>query len=167
MRKIFTEDEVNLDSLQAHFLDSGFTIENPKNSSFGVRSVDGLYIVIRLDEQKKYVGFYCYFDLDKKRSHLDKLLLVQRYNYDLFLACFSLGKDENDLVVSYVMSYELGLIAGQMMHVFRRFSGLLDSLIQHENEDKFIVFGHPDENAEDATSETEVPVTIPNGDLLQ
>jgi hypothetical protein len=52
MRKIFTEDEVNLDSLQAHFLDSGFTIENPKNSSFGVRSVDGLYIVIRLDEQK-------------------------------------------------------------------------------------------------------------------
>jgi hypothetical protein len=70
---------------------------------------------------KKYVGFYCYFDLDKKRSHLDKLLLVQRYNYDLFLACFSLGKDENDLVVSYVMSYELGLIAGQMMHVFRRF----------------------------------------------
>jgi hypothetical protein len=31
MRKIFTEDEVNLDSLQAHFLDSGFTIENPKN----------------------------------------------------------------------------------------------------------------------------------------
>jgi hypothetical protein len=48
---------VNLDSLQAHFLDSGFTIENPKNSSFGVRSVDGLYIVIRLDEQKSMLAF--------------------------------------------------------------------------------------------------------------
>jgi hypothetical protein len=167
MRKIFTEDEVNLDSLQAHFLNSGLNIENPKNTSFGVRSVDGLYIVIRLDEQKKYVGFYCYFDLDKKRSHLDKLLLVQRYNYDLFLACFSLGKDENDLVVSYVMSYELGLIAGQMMHVFRRFSGLLDSLVQHENKDNFIVFGQPDENTGDALSETEVSLTIPSGDTLQ
>ena len=156
MKKIFTEDEVTLTALQAHFLDSGFNVENPKETGFGVRSRNGLYIVIRIDEQRKYVGFYCYFDLDDKRSELDKLLLIQRYNYNIFLACFSLGKNAEDLIVSYVMSYELGLIAGQLMHVFRRFSGLLDNLVEDENEDKFIIFGKSDEERQESTASIDV-----------
>jgi hypothetical protein len=159
MKKIFTEDEVTLSALQAHFLNSGFHVENPKETGFGVRSRNGLYIVIRIDEQRKYLGFYCYFDLDDKRSELDKLLLIQRYNYDIFLACFSLGKNAEDLIVSYVMSYELGLIAGQLMHVFRRFSGLLDNLVEDENDDKFIVFGKSEEEHQELTTSLEVSST--------
>lgn len=146
MKKIFTEDEVNLTTLQTHFLDSGFHIENHRDNGFGVRSRNGLYILIRVDEKRKYVSFHCYFGLDDKRSELDKLLLIQRYNYDIFLASFSLGKNAEDLIVSYVMSYEMGLIAGQLMHVFRRFSGLLDNIVEDKNDDKFIVFGRPEED---------------------
>lgn len=159
MKKIFTEDEVTLSALQTHFLDSGFHVENTKENGFGVRSRNGLYIVIRIDKQRKYVGFYCYFDLDNQRSELDKLLLIQRYNYDIFLASFALGKNAEDLLVSYVMSYELGLIAGQLMHVFRRFSGLLDNLVEDENDDKFIVFGKSEEEHQELTTSLEVSST--------
>lgn len=159
MKTIFTEEEVNLDVLQDHFLNSGFQVENRKEFSFGIRSRNGLYISFRIDKKRNYIGFNCYFDLDQQRSELDKLLLVQRYNYNFFLASFSLGNDENELIASYFMSYELGLIAGQMMHVFRRFSSLLDSLIEKENEDKLIVLGHDEVEQEIANDDVKI---IPN-----
>ena len=163
MTKIFTEDEIPLGAMQAHFLDSGLNIENVKEKTFGVRSINGLYITVRIDEERKYLRFSCYFDLDKSRSHMDRLLLIQRYTFELFLANFSLDKD-SDLVVSYVMSYEMGLIVGQMMHVFRRFARLLDLIIEQENDDKFIVFEEPnstdDATLEETTSEEALSIGV-------
>lgn len=156
MEKIWSEDEVTSETLQAHFINSGLSVERASEKSFGARSKNGLYIVVRIDDDRHYLRFNCYFDLDKTRSHLEKLVLVQRYNYDIFFANFSLGKNNGDLIVSYVMSFEMGLIAGQMMHVFRRFSRLLDNLIAEENEDNFIVIGGSDDDITPAiTTESE------------
>ncbi len=154
MAKIWSEDEVTNEALQTHFIDSGLSVERTNEKSFGVRSNNGLYIVIRIDDDRHYLSFNCYFDLDKTRSQLEKLVLVQRYNYDLFLANYALGNNSDDLIVSYAMSFEMGLIAGQMMHVFRRFSRLLDNLIAKENKDNFIVIGGSDDDATPAATES-------------
>ena len=64
--------------------------------------------------------------------------MAQRLNNELFLPNFTLGC-EDDLIVDYPISYEFGLIQKQFMHVFRRFSSLVDALISEHNKDDFIV----------------------------
>ena len=167
MQKIWTEDDVNMPTLQQHFADSGLDVLNAIDTRFGVYSGDGLYIAIRLDPQKKYLRFSCSLALDANRSHVDQLQRMQRYNHDIFLARFSLINDRHQLLVSYVMSYQSGLIPGQMMHVFRRFSDVLDLVVDTKNEDHMIVFSQvADDNTASTTKSGTESVSEPMSESI-
>lgn len=156
MINTWSEGEVDIHALQAHFTESGVVIEHADENSLGIRSIRGFYLYVRIDEVRKFIRFVCFLDLDTSRSDTDRLELAQRLNNGLFLANFTLGR-ENDMIVDYPMSYECGLIPSQMMRVFYRFSSLIDAILAEHNRDHFIVFRSKPEEVE-ITDESEISV---------
>ena len=154
MTKLFTEEQVTIETLRTHFTESGITVEYSDENSLGVRSQRGCYIYVRIDDERKFIRFDCYIKVDESREHLFKLEKLQYFNYELFLASFALDADNDNLIVNYVMSFELGIIAGQMMHVYRRFSGLIDRLRSDENEDGFLLFSRKSTTETETETET-------------
>lgn len=140
MKKIWTEEQVDLESLFAHVLDSGFSSVQLQETGILGHTDDGIGFVITLDAQRKFVRFASSFPLDPMMTRDSKRELAHRLNDDVFLPSFCLD-DGGDLHISYVMTYQLGLIAGQFMSILLRFVSLLGYIVEERNEDGEILLG--------------------------
>lgn len=136
---VWTEEQVCIPALAAHFRESGLGIVDEYDDRIVLSSEYGFGIVVVIDTERKYLCLSACMPISTSRFREDKLERIQQFNYDVFLPGFSLDRDE-DLRVEYVMCFEYGLIIGQCVRVVRRFGGVLDYLCRAKNDDLMIDF---------------------------
>jgi hypothetical protein len=148
---MWNEEEVNLEALAAHIVDSGVDYTR-QPESIVVHTESGIGYQLILDETRKFVRFMTYFPVSPHASDEQKRDLEHRLNSQIFMASFSID-DDDDLAVNYPLPYGHGLIAGQFMAILHRFGSMLDFVIGTKNEDGLILFGskppQPEENDDD------------------
>lgn len=141
MVKIWEENEVTLKSLVAHLCDSGMKPHSVNDDEAWFRTESGIGYCVAIMNDKKFVRISTYLPLDPSQSQEAKLQFEHRLNHDVFLPVFCLD-DDGDLIVTYVMPYAHGLLAGQFVAIVNRFSDLLDYLVRKQNDDGIIDFSH-------------------------
>lgn len=143
MSKILQETEVSLSSLAEHSEDAGWDVELQKNRLL-LRTRRGIGFFISIDNDRKFISFHSLFRV--KKEFINGLDLVNRLNSNVFLPSFSLDED-NDLIVSYQMIYERGLIMAQFSRIVRRFGGVLEHVLDNfDQDDEVFYFDSKEEN---------------------
>ncbi len=137
MITIWTEEQVLPINLKKHLEDCGKTQVSCHENWIKFFTESGISVWIYIDEERKFLCINSYLSIDRSRSRIDKLDLIQRYNSDMFLPTFSLDEEE-DVKVSYSMCYERGLIVGQFMIVLNRFCALIETIIDTQNQEGLI-----------------------------
>ncbi|MBT9498268.1 MAG: YbjN domain-containing protein [Zoogloea sp.] len=150
MSKILQEPEVTLNQLADHLEYSGWDVEL-QASRLVLHTSTGLGFSIRLDTERQFIYFLTQLPVSK--DFLTGLDLVNTLNSDVFLGCFSLDSD-NDLIVTYQMTYERGLILAQFSRIVRRFSGMLDHVVENFDQDDQVFAFTPKESEEAETATT-------------
>ena len=127
MSTILQENETTLERLADIAEEAGWNVELQAQQLL-LHTPMGLGFHISIDTERKYLNFVTYLPL----SHAfgDYLELVNTLNREVFLGGFY-ADDDNDLIVGYQMMYERGLIVGQFTRVLRRFSSMLDHVVDH------------------------------------
>lgn len=125
MSHIMQEIDVSLPALADHLELSGWGVEIGADR-LGLLTEAGLGFWIRLDTDKKYLIFVT--ELPLAAEYTDGPKLANSLGNEVFMGAFSVD-EENDLWVRYAMCYERGLIASQLSRVVRRFSGMLDYVV--------------------------------------
>lgn len=146
MTKILQENEVTLQTLANCIEDAGIDVELVVGQRLIVHTPKGLGFSISIDD-RKFINLST--NLPIRKGYEYSLDLANRLNWEVFLCCFSIDRD-NDLHVNYSMSYEKGLIVAQFMRVFKRFSGVLEHVVDNFNEHGD-VFAFSNENDEAVT----------------
>jgi len=149
MPTIWNEDQVTLPRLAEHLEDAGLIKVTLGSDYIGLHSPNGLYHVVLIDHERKYLRIRMTLPLDKCRSRFDKLELIQRYSFQLILSRFSLDNDD-DLRVENDISFENGLIISQFMKLLNRFALLCLFLVEDDNEDGLICLEEAATQNEDA-----------------
>lgn len=132
MSKILQEVEVTLQNLGEHLENAGWDVE-PKENRLVLHTTKGIGFVIRLDEARQFINIWTHLPI--RKDYTDGLDLVNTLNSDVFLACFNIDSD-NDLIVTYQMSYERGLILAQLARIVRRFGSLLEHVMDTYDGDR-------------------------------
>ena len=152
MIKFLEENQVNLQTITDHLESSGIEVVkqevNRNDASALLVTGAGLNFRIYFDEERKFLRFSTFLPLDPSRAYESKLRLIQRFNSELFLASFSLGKDD-DLLVMYYMSFVQGINLAQLMKVTIRYAELLEHIVESRNCDGMIKFANDADNNDD------------------
>jgi len=130
---IINESDVTLDALATHLEASGWDVNLSDKGSLTLHTENGLAFIVRLDSKRKFVILRS--SLPVRSDFTDSLDYCNHLNSNVFLASYSI--DEQDLDISYPMSYERGLIASQFMRIVIRYASLLEYLVA-KDEDKNI-----------------------------
>jgi len=140
MTKVFAESDMTIDTLAAHIRDSGLVPHEVQPDGIWLRTENGIGYRIALVTDKTFVRIGTYLPLRRDVSVEDKRELARRLNEEVFMPVFTLDQDE-DLIVSYVLPYSQGLIAGNFIYVVNRFGSMLEYVVQTFNGDALIDFG--------------------------
>lgn len=139
MTKTFTEQQINIDTLESHIRDSGLTPHEVQPDGIWIRSPKGLGFRISIIEDRKFIRFSTYLPLNRHTTIDQKHELARRLNENVFLPTFTIDQDE-DLTVMYVLPFSGGLIAANFMAVINRFGSMLEYVVQTFNGDGIIEF---------------------------
>ncbi|WP_194725436.1 hypothetical protein [Noviherbaspirillum malthae] len=164
MVKILTEEEVTLVSLNVHLQDSGFMTTIQYDVRILLHTSKGIGYYLTMVEGKKFIRIGTYLPLDKIRPEAERNDFERRLNSEIFLPVFRLDAD-GELDVSYVMTFQHGLIAGQFVSIIHRFSSLLDYIVTEHNSNNIIRFDQIDAEADGQESTIDFNER-PNGMLL-
>lgn len=140
MRKVFAESDITIDTLAAHMRDSGLVPHEVQPDGIWLRTENGIGYRITLVTDKMFVRLGTYLPLRRDASIEDKRELARRLNEGVFLPVFTLDQDE-DLIVTYVLPYAHGLIAGTFVSVVNRFGSMLEYVVQSHSRNGLIDFG--------------------------
>ena len=162
MTKIFQEDEVSTANLVEHFTDSGWIPTNVREEKIWFHTSTGIAFSVSVIDAKKFVRIGTYLPLDRKQPRQAKLDFEHRLNTDIFLPTFRLD-DEDDLVITYFLPYEFGLIAGQLIAITNRFASMFNFIVETADHDDLIDFNGCADAEEDATDD---PLKLPVGTLM-
>lgn len=147
MGKILQESEVSLKALSEHLEDAGWNVDL-QQQRLVLHTPRGLGFAIRLDVERHFIDFNTHFPV--RKTYSAGLDLVNTLNGDVFLGCFSLDED-NDLLVSYPMSYERGLILAQFARIVRRFGSMIEHVVDHFDKDEEVFAFASEETAPTVT----------------
>ncbi|WP_342051561.1 MULTISPECIES: YbjN domain-containing protein [unclassified Cupriavidus] len=139
MTKVFAESDITIDTLAAHIRDSGLVPHEVQPDGIWLRTENGIGYRITLVTDKTFIRIGTYLPLRRDVSVEKKRELARRLNEEVFMPVFTLDQDE-DLIVSYVLPYAQGLIAGNFIYVVNRFGSLLEYVVQTFNADALIDF---------------------------
>lgn len=143
MTKIFTESDITIDALEAHHIrDSGLVPHKVQPDGIWLRTENGIGYRISIIEDRKFVQFRTFLPVNRQAPIDQKHDLARRLNEGVFLPVFAIDSDE-DLVVTYVLPYTAGLLAGNFIAIVHRFGSMLEYVVQTFNEDGLIDFGEP------------------------
>lgn len=169
MMTILEENQVNIHTIAKHIQRSGLDIIdqecNEEQPWISLVTDMGLNFRIHVEEERKFLRFSTFLPLDKSKPYESKLRFVRQCNFDLFLAGFTLDRDD-DLFIVYYMSYTQGLILAQFMKVFHRFSELLEHIVNENNAEGIIKFIDHDSKVVDENSNTSHGIFVPTNTLL-
>lgn len=126
MGTIVQEDEVTLPNLAEHLENAGWDTTVKKDDCLLLHTPRGFGFFVRLDQSRPFVVLNTYLPVQK--DYLQGLDLVNTLNSDVFLPSFNLDRD-NDLVMTYAVSYERGLNLAQFSRVVGRFSGVIEHVV--------------------------------------
>jgi hypothetical protein len=163
MTKIWNEEQITLENLAAHLRDSGVIPTAVAEDGIWLHTPSGTAYRVSILEDKKFVRIGTYLPLDQSRTIEDKLAFEHQLNSTIFMASVSIDDDE-DLTVSYVLPYQCGLIAGQLIAIVNRFSSLLEYIVQSRNSDGIIRFSSS--QSEDNSDTPTVVLDTPADALL-
>lgn len=150
MGKVLKETEATLGTL-AEFLDDAGLDVTPASQRLVFHTEAGIGFSLRLESDRHFVHLST--NLPIRKDFADHLDLVNTLNNDVFLGCLSID-DDQDLSVTYSMSYSRGLILAQLSRIVRRFTGMLDHVVStYDKNDDVFAFG----NKETAATETPSP----------
>lgn len=166
---ILEESQVSIHTIAEHIQQSGLDIVNQDfdEEQPWIRLVTemGLNFRIHVEEERKFLRFSTFLPLDKSKPCESKLRFVRECNFNLFLAGFTLDRDD-DLFIVYYMSFTQGLILAQFMKVVQRFSELLEHIVNEKNGDEIIKFPDHDDRDADENSNTSHGIFVPSNVLL-
>jgi hypothetical protein len=165
MTKIWIQDDITSGNITSHLKDSGFIPMAIDKRGIWLHTITGIAYCISILEDEKFIRFWTFLPLDRNGSRESKLALEHRLNAEIFLPVFSLESDDN-LSVSYLMPYQMGLIAGQFMAIVNRFSRLLDVIVESYDENQMIDFSLGKTVYEIDESDRDVTGLRPAGVLL-
>lgn len=151
MGKMIAEQEVSLSLISEFLEEAAWNIKHIDNRLM-LHSLRGFEFSICQDEARKFLIFNTYFEI--KGRFEEAISLANKLNEDVFMTRFSIDKD-GDLSISYSMSYERGLILGQLSRVTLRFSDLLGHVV-----DKFDTNGEVFELGKESQPKASGPTTL-------
>ena len=138
MSKIFAEQDLSLSVLGDHLEDAGWDVQLEKERLL-LHSERGLGFSLWLDIERQFVMLSTYLPIREDFS--DRLALANRCNHEVFLGNFYVDGD-GDLVVSYAMTFERGLILAQLTRIVLRFGSMLDHVLRrYDPEGSIFDFG--------------------------
>lgn len=147
MGRVLQEIEVSLHAI-AEFLDDTGWDAAPEPDRVVLHTKAGIGFSVRLDSERKFILLATY--LPVRKDFEEPLELVNTLNREVFLGCFCID-DDRDLLVSYGVSYERGLILAQFSRIVMRFAGMLEHVVKNFDENDLIfAFGAKDESSSDA-----------------
>jgi hypothetical protein len=139
MNKIWNTEEVTIDNLATHLTEAGLLAIATDEDKLWYRTEHGIAYSVSILDEKKFVRLSTYLPLDSDRPKEEKLAFAHHLNANIFMPTFCLD-DEDDLIVSYVVPYQFGLIAAQLSAMVIRFASLLEFLVREQNDDEIIAF---------------------------
>ncbi|MFC7514075.1 hypothetical protein ACFQUU_03555 [Herbaspirillum sp. GCM10030257] len=139
MTKILNEDEVTIANLNMHLKDSGLTPTVQNAERILLYTDHGVGFFITMVDRKRFARLGTWLPLNKAEPVSRKIDLERKLNREVFLPTFRLDADD-DLDISYVLTYQHGLIAGQFISVVNRFASMLDYVVATYNHDGIICF---------------------------
>ena len=127
---LINQSELNLSVLATHLDNAGWDVMSEADELI-LHTENGIAFNVFLDFKKVFVIFRTYLPLR------DDCLAITDYcnnlNLSLFMGRFSIDSD-NDLCVSYVMSYDHCLVLSQFSRIALRFASLLEHVVAQDEE---------------------------------
>ena len=139
MNKVWNTEEVTIENLAAHLAEAGLLAIATDEDKLWFRTENGIAYSVTILDEKKFVRLSTYLPLDRDRPKEEKLTFAHHLNANIFMPVFCLD-DEDDLIVSYVLPYQFGMIAAQFSAMVIRFASLLEFLVREQNDDRIIAF---------------------------
>ncbi|SAL45189.1 hypothetical protein AWB74_01938 [Caballeronia arvi] len=139
MKKTWTEDEITLDCLATHIADSGLECVT-ETQQIVLHTHSGIGYLLSLERERKFVRFVTYLPAAREAMRWRKRDFEHRLNSEVFMGSFWID-GEDDLVAEYLMSYRLGLIAGQFMAILHRYASMLEHVMAAKNDEGLVAFG--------------------------
>jgi len=127
---LINQSEMSLNVLATHLDNAGWDVESDEDS-ICLHSESGIGFHVVLDEKRFFVVFRTF--LPVRNDFLASLDFSNDLNMTKFMGCFAIDSD-NDLRISYVMSYEKSLIVAQFSRIALRFANLLEHLVAEDRE---------------------------------
>lgn len=145
------EIDVNMKKLATILEDAGEDVEVSTHGFIMISTRVGYYVRIDILEQQKYITIKNFLPLNKENQEVYDF--VNSLNRDWFMASYSIDSDF-DLLTTFALSYENGLIIPQFMKVIKRFSSMIDCLVEKYKDDELFKFPAKAEQEESPASYT-------------
>lgn len=139
MTRILKEADVVLQGLAEHLEESGWDVDLQPNRLV-LHTQRGVGLAVSIDSERQFISLFSHFPLHRGYDEWPEL--VNTLNSSVFLAGFHVD-DDGDLIVSYAMSYERGLILAQFARIVRRFGSLLHHVLDNYGNDQVFALGRP------------------------
>jgi hypothetical protein len=146
MTKMINEDDMSLNTLYQHMLDSGIDRLQllTDEDRILLHTESGTGYTISLIHERTFIRLATTLPLCRNASHEQRIAFANELNEDVFLPSFSISP-RGDLRINYALPYRHGVIAGQFMSVVRRFGSMLEHVVHNKNTDGLIDFDDPNE----------------------
>ena len=133
---LINQSEINLSVLEAHLDNAGWDVMSEADELI-LRTENGIAFNVFLNSKYLFVIFRTYLPVR------DDCLEITEYcndlNLNLFMGRFAIDSD-NDLCVSYVMSYDHCLVLSQFSRIALRFASLLEHVVGQDEKRKIFNF---------------------------
>ena len=119
MSELIQEHEVNIDRLESIFNSENYDTEHDKDGNLIVHA-GGLHVFVRIDSDRKFIGFLAFRVLKKRAKEIEKLRFANQLNVDYVFLRYSVPTPDM-LVAEYEFPFEGGITPHFIGRIFKLF----------------------------------------------
>jgi hypothetical protein len=119
MSELIQEHEVNIDRLESIFKSEYYNTEHDRDGNLIVHA-EGAHIYVRIDSDRKFIGFFAFWYLKERAKEIDKLRFASQLNCDYVFLRWSVPAPDM-LSATYEFPFEGGITPHFISHMFKLF----------------------------------------------